>query len=134
MSSYKEEQILTKFKEQRILSGSFETQVKVGFKLAEMIIQRTKPPFPEMVRKRIIRRIDAICRQKDGIIWILEVEGKLNPTALGQVLIYGYLWKLDHPETSNRLRLGIVCAESDIVVEKVCEELGIEVFTVDPRS
>lgn len=62
-------------------------------------------------------------------IWILEVKKRLDASAMGQILIYSYHFSKDHPEIKIKGR-GIICKQSDLLIEPVCKELDIEVFKV----
>lgn len=68
--------------------------------------------------------------EKEGEIWIIEAEKKLNFSALGQVLTYKPLYQ-EHFSPSKPLRLGIVCEEGNEDIEKACRKEGVKVFIVE---
>jgi len=67
------------------------------------------------------------CNQKS--VWLFEVEKKLNPTAIGQILIYDTLFKMDWPFVNVKGK-GIICGRANAKIEAACIANDIEVFEV----
>ena len=61
--------------------------------------------------------------------WVIEGKKKLNYEAIGKVLVYKHLLEMDYPELGD-IKMGIACFESDKRLERICEELNIEVFVL----
>ncbi len=66
-------------------------------------------------------------------VWILEGKENLNFEAIGQILTYKYMVEKDYPWL-GKLKIGIVCMYGDEKLERVCKELGIEVFVFGKRK
>ena len=66
---------------------------------------------------------------KNRIVWLLEVKQKLNPSALGQILIYKHHFERTYLDTVLK-GVGIVCEESDYMIEEVCQEYNVRIFTI----
>jgi len=62
-------------------------------------------------------------------VWIFEAKKRLNLTALGQVIAYKVLFEEDNPEVEVE-GIGILCKETDPLLEHVCEKLNIKVYKV----
>lgn len=74
------ESLIKEFKNSGILKGKFEEGVKVGrgVDISGKIYGQYE--------------IDLVCKTPQGEVWVIEVEPKLNPTALGQVMVYKELY------------------------------------------
>jgi hypothetical protein len=74
------------------------------------------------------RRADAVAHMKECTWYVIEVEEKLNYTAIGQALMYRRLYK----EIQNvRPEALIVCRRADIELKNACEiDAGIKVILV----
>jgi len=66
---------------------------------------------------------------KNRSVWLLEVKQKLNPSALGQILIYKHHFERTYHGTVLR-EVGIVCEESDSMIEDVCQEYNVRIYTI----
>lgn len=66
---------------------------------------------------------------KNLVVWLLEVKQKLNPSALGQVLIYKHHFERTYPDTVLK-GVGIVCEESDSMIEEVCQEHNVRIYPI----
>lgn len=74
-------------------------------------------------------RLENVARgEKGDLIWIFEVKYRLNAEALGQVLIYHQLFSEDYPQF--KVKKGIICKVSDDLIEPVCRDYCIKVFTI----
>ncbi len=77
----------------------------------------------EAVRRKWI---DLLHEGADAL-WVIEAKGTLDWSAKGQVLGYRVLLQEDfHPE--KEVRAGIVCAVTDPLIARCCDEYGITVF------
>ena len=66
---------------------------------------------------------------KNRTVWLLEVKQKLNPSALGQILMYKYHFERTYFDTILK-GVGIVCEESDSMIKEVCQEYNVVIFQV----
>lgn len=84
--------------------------------------------FPPERRNRPVpaRSIDLICETSKEI-WLLEAKVTLNQEAVGQVLQDKDLYEEERKPT-KRLKLGIICQESDLYLEKTCKKRCITIF------
>lgn len=71
---------------------------------------------------------DAICKEENGTVWVLEVERELNYPAIGQAISYKYLYDKDNPGVISRP--GVVCSTATQDLKEVCENNQISVFVV----
>lgn len=134
-----ENEILDVFIEGKQLQGEWKREVPCGVQKPPKMLKRENfDEYAEKVAKALLaKRIDAVCETKDET-WIIEVKRRLNPSALGQVLVYQVLWEKDHEippeekeEKLQKLRLGILCRYSDKLVEIACEKYGVKVFLIE---
>lgn len=99
-----------------------QTEVNVG--------ERYKFSHPTIGQKSI----DAVGRTEGGDVWILEIKDELNGDAaykaIGQVIVYSYLYLKEHPGIpEERIKLGIICgAADDKEIIEICQKKGITVF------
>jgi len=63
-------------------------------------------------------------------VWVIELKGKLNFEAVGQVLVYMDLLEEDYPELKE-IYIGVACFETDDRIELTCKKLGIKVFILE---
>lgn len=70
------------------------------------------------------KRIDLVF-EKEEEVWIIEAKKILCYEALGQLLVYGDLYSLTTPK---RVKLGVVCENSDYEIEWTCNLHGVVVF------
>ncbi len=118
-----EEKILRdKFIEAGILDGDYITEaskLRLGnsIKLALPTIHPTEK-YP-----------DLICRKVSAITdWVFEVEKRLNYEAIGQVLLYEFLYHLDNPGCLTQK--AIICKVANIDFWGACAFNNIEVFLI----
>jgi hypothetical protein len=111
---------LTKeFINSNLLQGKFEEEVPIG---KAMITTNKYGEKKEVGR----RSIDLICKTPREV-WVIEVEPELNPTALGQVLIYAELYS----QISNApIKRAIVCRNADEELFKICKKYVDEIFVL----
>jgi hypothetical protein len=62
-------------------------------------------------------------------VWLLEVKQKLDSSALGQILIYKHYFERIYHDTILK-GVGIVCKESDSMIEEVCQEYNVHVYEI----
>jgi len=74
------------------------------------------------------KRIDAIGIRKDAA-WILEVRASAGSSALGALLTYDYLLKLNNP-FSLPIRLALITDHSDDDFRKVLRAYNVQIFEV----
>jgi len=110
-----EEALLDAFKAKGIIKGNYQPIFPVG--------RFFKDNFGCN-----LRFVDAICVEKSGTIWVLEVERELNYTAIGQAISYKYLYEKDNPGVKTRP--SIICSTATQDLKKVCENSQISVFVV----
>jgi hypothetical protein len=72
------------------------------------------------------RRIDVVAYQP-SYVDILEVKGRADPAAIGQLSTYEILWNAQHPDRRVR-RVGIIVAVLDPDMLMVFEKAFIQVF------
>ena len=72
------------------------------------------------------RRVDLVI-SSDDTDWIIEVERKLNYEAIGQVLVYATLWRINNPH--KKIAKAIVTEYADKELLEVAKILNIKVFT-----
>lgn len=71
--------------------------------------------YPEPYRSMAIdnsKRIIDVVAYGDGWIDLLEVKGRADPAAVGQIRVYDLLWSRDNPSTPVR-NSGLICAILD---------------------
>lgn len=135
-----ENKILNRFIDSGTLKGNFEKNVKVGYwRITKEANSHFMPEFDRFRNaqdnRRLLpklKRIDAVCSMKNTA-WVLEVEEKLNETALGQALVYRQLFSEDHPPENFpklKIKAGIVCEISKPWIRDICREYDVEVFVV----
>ena len=74
------------------------------------------------------REIDAVWKTGD-FTYIIEAKPELNFEAIGQVLVYEYLYKKRHPE--EKTKKGIICKEAiEQEFLSFCLEKDITVFAL----
>lgn len=71
------------------------------------------------------KRIDLVIRSEDAD-WVVEVERDLNYEAIGQVLVYSTLWRINNPD--RKIVKAIVCESAEQEFLDVANILGIKVF------
>lgn len=71
--------------------------------------------LPEPYRTMAIdnsKRIIDVVAYRDRAIDLLEVKGRADPCAVGQIRVYALLWGRDHPQFPI-LNVGLICAILD---------------------
>jgi hypothetical protein len=117
--------LLEKFKALNIIKGRFKgpdvpIEKRSSYKLKREL-EKLKGLTPKTTREchrirelvakiHTPKSIDAIYETPQEI-WILEVEEKLNPIAIGQVIEYKYLYSRKNPK--RKIRLGIICEKAE---------------------
>lgn len=153
-----EDEILYRFVKSGIIEGQFVKQFPIGIrrltekyrgtassdaelrfisarKYADAIcITKTKEdwhidiPIITMELRRKIK-LENVARGESGdLIWVFEVKSQLNTEALGQVLVYHKLFSEDYPQFE--VKKGIICNDSDDLIEPVCRNYHVDVFIV----
>jgi hypothetical protein len=96
-------------------------------------IERSDEKFSFLLRvpiKRpsLVKSIDLIYETKDEI-WILEAKTSHERTsdAIGQLMLDETLYRKER-NIKKPLKLGIICEESDIILELTCKEKQIAIF------
>ena len=96
----------------------------------------TKPKPPEapteamitMWKKSFGKRIDVVA-ESDNAVWIIEVTERSFLRAIGQIMVYNELWKID-PPIKKPFAPYIVCRIMDEDVAYVCDIYGINFLLV----
>lgn len=83
----------------------------------------------QVFKRRTSKKIDIVIECKDEI-WLIEAKKRLNPHAIGQILVYEqlYLEDLENKEKKKEIRLGICCRYDDPLLTEVCRKYHIKVF------
>jgi hypothetical protein len=68
-------------------------------------------PWKSFARERSQRKIDIVCYD-DVDVDLMEVKGKADPCAVGQIRVYTRLWNREHPTARVRAS-GVICALCD---------------------
>jgi len=114
------EKLIDEFIRSGLLSGDFQREVSVG---KPIVIVNKYGAKKTMGRKFI----DLVCK-KPSETWVIEVEPELSSTALGQAIIYGELYKKEHP--NEVVKVGIVCRTAYDEVYSICEKYVDKVFVL----
>ena len=69
------------------------------------------------------KRIDVTMQEK-GITWIVEIRPNAKQGAVGQLILYRYLYILQFNPT-NKIRLMLVTDYNNIELKMVCDTIGI---------
>ncbi|MFQ5884603.1 MAG: hypothetical protein ACE5IO_05825 [Thermoplasmata archaeon] len=74
--------------------------------------------------------LNTLARGKEGdTIWVIEVKDKGDlKHALGQVLVYAFLFRKGYPKYD--VKKAILCTEGRKDIEDLCKSLDIDVFIV----
>lgn len=138
-SSKTEQDVINEFKNSDVLDGKFQHEVEVG--IAPLEEQRESGELSQadfnMAKNMVSRRIDLVC-DTDEAVWVIEAKEKLNPKAIGQVLLYEELYQADNPGTHN-IRKAVIsgppASSADEYkfqqIESVLGNYGTEVFIED---
>lgn len=94
--------------------------------------EQTRPPTEEEeILDRINHfRIDAVCVDNSGTHHIIEAKVKLNPEAIGQVLVFSELYKRFNKLYGEDIKRWIVCEQTEEILEKLCMKWDIGVIVV----
>jgi len=114
------EKLIDDFIKSSLLFGEFQREVPVG----KPIVIVNKYGEKKIAGRRFI---DLICKRASET-WVIEVEPELSSTALGQALIYGELYKAEHP--NEVVKVGIVCKTAYKEVYDICEKYVDKVFVL----
>ena len=120
-----EEEIVNDWLKGKVISGV----IKKEFPLArEPWINNPQ----ENLDRALAKRADLVIENKNRVE-IYEVKPKLNPEALGQLLVYRWLYRekvLKKPYKDKEIILRVLCRETDPEIEPFFKKLGIEVIVV----
>lgn len=151
----REDKLLVSFCTQEILQGRYIPQVRVGRSMVEELEVSTEDTkivdavcilsmphdhkmvglghFGKGAATSWTKRIWKSEREwfNEQRIALIEVEsGKLDHSAIGQLLVYGFLFRRDYPLAIVE-QLWVVASEDDEFVRPACVELGINVWIKD---
>lgn len=101
----------------------------VDFDLYRGIAQREWSGNYGFFRPSLIQSIDYVCIIGKRA-WVLEGKKDPNHEAIGQVLVYSYLFKEDYP-IFEEIKMGIACKEPSPLNEPTCSKLGISIFAIE---
>ncbi len=133
-----EREILTTFFWEKKLKGLYVTDVPVGSyypkKIDCVVIEMSDRELEHL--KDYENPTEYVKNSKLGFkqfenqsVWLLEVKQKLDPSALGQILIYKHHFERTYHDTVLK-GVGIVCEESDSMIEEVCQEYNVHIYTI----
>ena len=139
-----EKEILQRFIDSGQIPGRYEQQVALGYK-ADKTLKHTEPDqyLQQQALSALNKKIDCICRTKHKGTYLIEVKGRLNPSALGQILLYDILYQLgtgalnlDNSGSGEKSsqpppdppKLIILCEQTDPLVELACKRYNIQVI------
>lgn len=74
------------------------------------------------------KSIDLLHERNDGTFDIIEAKTKLNWSAVGQAIGYKQIFCKLNNISLDKVHTNIVCNQSDVFIEYVCDELGIKVI------
>jgi hypothetical protein len=74
------------------------------------------------------RKAADIVIESSDIDWIIEAKVRLTAHAFGQALLYSDLYARENPH--RVVRRGIICAETDEDIVRVCDQNNVAVFLV----
>ena len=114
------EKLIHEFVKLNPFGGKFRREVEVG----KGLIVTDKYGKEKVVGRK---KIDLVCETAKGV-WIIEVEPKLNATALGQAIVYRKLYRREHLGIS--LKSAIVCKDADDELYGICKEYVNEIFVL----
>lgn len=138
MKEVSEEEILYTFFKEGKLKGLYVTDVPIGShypKRIDCVCIEMSDEDLELLKdwenptKYIQNSKLGFEQFKNRIVWLLEVKPKLDPSALGQILIYKHHFENTYRDTDLK-GVGIVCEESDYMIEEVCQEYNVRIFTI----
>ena len=76
------------------------------------------------------KKIDAVC-VTDEKVYLVEIKPKLDMSAVGQSLVYRYLFNKFYPFLSNKQVVSVVVAnENDEVIKEVANKYEVAVVIV----
>ena len=122
-----ETEILKKWLEQAPLGTEYEFDVRLYPEIRPL----RPTDDPEMYYAWMMlraKRIDVVAHTRDAI-WLLEVKDRLRPSAIGQLLVYRNLYERQFRPLLP-IRLGVICGDTDPMVEPACADLGIKIFNM----
>lgn len=88
--------------------------------------EQLKDPMTKMWRANVSKRADAIAETADRV-WIIEVASHPGLRAVGQLLVYRYLW-LEDPKISKPEEIILVCETVDQDLIAAAVQAGIIPF------
>ena len=120
-----ETEIINRWLAKTNLEGAYvEKEVSVSCKVTD------SDPIEEKLERIKSKRIDLIIK-RDHCIEIYEVKPKLNASALGQLLVYSYLYKKNYMQKDARpVLLGVICEALDEEILEVFDSFRIKVIKV----
>jgi len=125
-----EKEIIHKFLILEIIKGKAQQNVSVGHQIDPKLKYTNFEKYAEQVAIATLnKRIDLVI-ENEKEVWIFEVKERLNPSALGQVLVYAELYKNGRDIGKKEIRKGILCKYIDELTKKVCDLYGVKVFGV----
>lgn len=113
------DKLIKQFVNSNLLPGKFREEVSVG---KAMFVVDKYGEKKETGKKSI----DLVCETPTEN-WVIEVEPRLNATALGQVLVYSELYS---QTSSIPTKLGIVCKDAEEELLRICEKYVDKVFVL----
>ena len=145
----KEAEILESFIRKNVLKGAYFKEVPVGIEIkgregSEVrridAICVTSPLGDDYKSWKLLEYVALRPRRNSWLnfarehlkgksVWILEVKRKLNAEVIGQAITDRELFPLDNPKVRIE-GLGVIVEESDVLLAKVCHNLGIQIFQV----
>lgn len=145
-----EKQILQRFIGTGQIPGKYEREVSLGYK-ADKSLKYTNPSqyFQLRALAAMNKKIDCICHTKHKGTYLIEVKGRLNPAALGQILVYDILYQLrtntlnlDNSGVEEKSsqpppappKLIILCEQTDQLVELACKKYGVKVIVCADKN
>ena len=126
-------------KERQVLERALRTKFARMRKYREYVLPKrveayecARPPTEEEeILDRINHfRIDCVCVDDSGTHYIIEAKVKLNPEAIGQVLVFSELYKRFNKLLDTDIKRVIVCEKDEPVLRFLCEKWDIEVIVV----
>ena len=122
----KEKELIDKFIKTTSIRGKFE-------------VEKTIPKVEKIEGKEIVRhtisniysfRIDLFIAENNGDYWIIEAKRKLDPRALGQLLVYKELFCERFNIDPSKVKLGAIYHIEEPSLNKIFEKYGIKLFKV----
>ncbi|RSN72738.1 hypothetical protein D6D85_12635 [Candidatus Methanodesulfokora washburnensis] len=130
----KEEEILREFVKRGILKGTFFMDVGIGTDdywgvIDAVFVENLEPEAePRIMKSKWWRKLQDDIKRRTKRILVIEVKETLNYEALGQIMVYRYLFPKvwGFPTVDS----AILCKKSIKTLEEICRANDVLVFRI----